>query len=192
MQDGTIEDTGYKHLWQKFVHISVGLGVATIVAIPAGLYFLYRASSETRRAAQASLLSQLHSEYASPEMTAAMRELNRWKEDHPTDFAERFVALYKRRDPKGDELDNYRRLAYRFFEKIRRLMISGLIDPKLIHLVTFARVGGRFLIGVIEPMQKVHGRLITNRGIGNCLTITARKLQKTTRFRANGVTIPRD
>lgn len=163
-----VEDTGYKPIWQPFVDKSLELseklewaGALILAGAVTGLYLMYRTSRETRRAAQASLLSQILSEYASPEMTAAMRGLYRWKEDHPEDFAGRFADLYRNREPEADALDAHRRYAYRFFDKITRLRESGLIDPKLSDLVAFASVGGRFLLDVLEPLQEAHGREIS-------------------------------
>jgi hypothetical protein len=162
MQEMGIEETGYKQLWQKFVYVSIALCAAGIVGVPVGLIYLYRASAETRRAAQANLLAQLHAEYASLEMTKAMRNLYRWREDHPEDFAETFIDLYKKRDPRADDLDADRRYVYRFFAKIHLLINSNLIDSDFVDLVTFTSVGGRFLTEVLEPIQEAHGRLITH------------------------------
>lgn len=91
-----VEETGYKPMWQPFVDESLKVaqkldalteslrkivpcvGAGALIAVGTALYLIYLTSRETRRAAQASLLSQLHAEYASPEMTAAIRDLYRW------------------------------------------------------------------------------------------------------------------
>ena len=80
-----VEETGYKPIWQPFVDESLKIakkvdsligavrpiGALLVAGGITALYLVYQTSRETRRAAQANLLSQLLSEYASPEMQAA-------------------------------------------------------------------------------------------------------------------------
>jgi len=170
-----VADTGYGPLWQKFIDRSNTVLGVLLVGVPtlalAGLFLLRRSAMamketalETRRAAQANLLAQLHAEYGSAEITAAMRNLHRWREDHPTDFAEKFVELYKQRDPLADALDSDRRRVYRFFAKVHLLIDYQLIDAALADVVAFAPVGGQFLLDVLEPIQEAHGKSITHTG----------------------------
>jgi len=159
----------YMRFWYPY---AIGFAIASsllLLLLGGCAYAAFRAAraareaiAETRRGTQAALLSQILTEYASPEMTAAMRDLYRFKEDHRGDFAEQFIDLYKKRNPEADKLDGHRRYAYRFFDKIARLRESHLIDPEFTDLVTFTSVGGRFLIDVLEPLQKVHGTAITH------------------------------
>lgn len=115
---------------------------------------------QTRRAAQASLLSQLLSEYASARMQKAIRELHRWRRAHPDDFKDRFIALLEKQNPEGDRLDGHRRYTYRFFHKIRSLCQAGLIEPEWLHFVFTNEVVARFLNEILEPLQEKHNEAI--------------------------------
>jgi hypothetical protein len=169
-----VEETGYKPIWQPFVDESLKiakkvdsiigtmrpLGALLVAGGITGLYLIYQTSRETRRAAQANLLSQLLSEYASPAMQEAIRSLHRWRRAHPHDFVDSFIALLEKQDPEGDLLDGYRRHSYRYFHKVRLLCDARLIEPEWIDFVFTNEVVARFLNEVLEPMQKAHNEAI--------------------------------
>jgi hypothetical protein len=110
---------------------------------------------ESGRALTAAL--ELLGEYSSPSMTNAMRELFRWQEDHPKDFAERFVEELGKRTAEGDRLDDHRRFAYRYFHKVRVLSEAELINPKVIELSLHDNPRCfRFLQYVLRPIDEAH------------------------------------
>jgi hypothetical protein len=118
------------------------------------------AAIETRRAAEASLLSQLLSEYASVAMQDAMRSLYRWRDDHPGDnFVHQFRILLENRDPQGDQLDEHRRYTYRYFHKVKLFCDAKLINPELLSFALTNEVVVRFLTDVLEPMHRCHNEV---------------------------------
>jgi hypothetical protein len=171
-----VEETGYKPIWQPFVDESLKIakkvdsligavrpiGALLVAGGITALYLVYQTSRETRRAAQANLLSQLLSEYASPEMQEAIRSLHRWRRAHPHDFVDSFIDLLNRQDPLGDQLDGYRRYTYRYFHKIRSLCQARLVEPEWIDFAFTNAVVARFLNEVLEPLQKAHNEAIVN------------------------------
>jgi len=122
------------------------------------------AAAETRRAAQSSLLSQLVVEYSSPGMTAAMRALFRWRDDHKADFAEQYQQLVDTRAALGDELDNCRRMVFRYFHKVKTFCQAELLDPNLVEKWLIRNdVAEDLVLNILEPLETVHGKAFKKR-----------------------------
>lgn len=118
---------------------------------------------ETRRAAEASLFSDLVSEYGSMAMQRAIRSLYRWKEAHPKDFEEQFIALLKDPNPnrERDRLDEYRRYTYRYFHKVKICSQRKLTDIALMGFALNSEIVIEFLTEILEPMQRCHSEVRT-------------------------------
>jgi hypothetical protein len=100
-----------------------------------------RASAlEAARATKAAVWMQTLSEYAAPEMLAAMKELRNWQQVHPKDFATQFEVLLSNSTASAEEkelaghLDSDRRRISSFFGKVLTLDQMGVISEDEIAL----------------------------------------------------------
>jgi len=94
----------------------------------------HNSAMEAPRATRAAVWMQTLSEYASPEMLDAMKELRSWQQQHPADFAEQFEVLLVNDGPSieqrelADRLDADRRRVSSFFSKVVTLDKMGVLS----------------------------------------------------------------
>jgi hypothetical protein len=118
-----------------------------------------RASAlEAARATRAAVWMQTLSEYATPEMLAAMKELRAWQQTHPKDFAIQFEALLSNLTDSpedrevADRLDSDRRRISSFFGKVLTLDQMGVISEDEIAL-TWDISTYKYVKDVLAPIQ---------------------------------------
>ncbi|MDO8495276.1 MAG: hypothetical protein Q7S32_01965 [bacterium] len=142
-----------------------GLVVGAVIALGVAVWHLKRLGESvqaTEDAAKRQLVSSLVTEYASPDMGKAMRELHRFSEKCLRSGVSRAAAEFIRQvsEGTGDELDDWRRLTYRYFHKVRLFAEDGVIDSSLLAHI-FKPVAVRFVVEVLQPLTEAHGDRIT-------------------------------
>jgi hypothetical protein len=101
---------------------------------------------------------QMLSEYASPEILSAMKELRAWQVERPKDFASAFKALLLKRDKSKEEtelenrLDLARRRVSHFFNKLRVLCDINVMSERDIG-ATWGTGTYTFVADVLVPME---------------------------------------
>ena len=102
----------------------------------------WRATDETRRAAQAQLVASLRSEYASSAMLEAIERVKRWHAGSPV-------------TPDGP-LDHARRLVSHHFQRIVALSNAGLLEERLMPVVVTKDEADLFCGAVQRIEQEVN------------------------------------
>jgi hypothetical protein len=137
---------------------------ACLAALCAGWAALETQQSvlESSKATKAGVWLQLLNQYEAPEMLSAMKELRKWQQDHPSDFASAFEKLLTKQNRTADEqhlvdiLDSDRRRVAGFFGNVKTLCEGNIIDEDFAKR-TFGGGTYRFLADVELPMQ--HAKL---------------------------------
>jgi hypothetical protein len=131
---------------------SLSTAIAALAAAAAALFtYMYT------RSADATLRSQLFlafsDRYSEPAMSEAIIKLMKWRQAHPTDFAEVWFARYQAGDDEALELEKARRALNRYFVDIGRLYESKQVDEKLAY-VLLGHFGLDVYYEVCHPMWK--------------------------------------
>jgi len=94
-------------------------------------------------------------EYAEPEMLNAMKELRKWRERDPANFANRFRALLLTAEENDEtkNLDEHRRRVYSFFNKLRVLVDGGVIDEQFVS-ATWGSGTHTYVAQVLIPLER--------------------------------------
>ena len=145
--------------------LTVGTCLAALAALVSALLTL-KTVEEIRRQSHASLMSQLLSEYASPEMHAAMTGLRDWQHDHPRDFAAKYGETVNKKEEQGNRLNRWRRRATHYFTKVMVLCNADLIETCLVYK-GLGPGPAEFVLEVLEPIEIIHAREVTKRQYGS-------------------------
>jgi hypothetical protein len=137
---------------------------ACLAALCAGWAALETRQSviESSKATQAGVWLQLLNQYEAPEMLAAMKELRKWQQDRPSDFAPAFEKLLIKQNRTVeeqhlvDDLDSDRRRVAGFFGNVKTLCEGKIIDEDFAKR-TFGGGTYQFLADVELPME--HAKL---------------------------------
>lgn len=140
------------------------IAVATVViAIATGFAAAaaWWAARATRRTTEASLFSQLMTEYASPAMSAALKQLaanlRGWSEDpqHRSfdELVDRWARITAQRGGAENVLNDARRTVSHFYRKATRMIEEGLLTGGL--CTELADLSGRDLMhDMVIPMER--------------------------------------
>ena len=131
---------------------SLSTAIAALAAAVAALFtYMYT------RSANATLRSQLFlafsDRYSEPAMSDAIIKLMKWREEHPTDFADVWFAKYQAGDEEALQLERARRALNRYFVDIARLYESKQVDKKLAY-VLLGHFGLDVYYEVCHPMWR--------------------------------------
>jgi hypothetical protein len=134
------------------VVLNVSALLASVAAAAAAIFTFMQA-----RSAQSTLRTQLFlsfsDRYSAPEMGVSIRKLLKWRQQHPSDFAEVWFDKYKRGERESVELEEARRTVNRFFVDIGRLYATGQIGRKFAY-VLLEHYSLDVYYGICHPMWK--------------------------------------
>jgi hypothetical protein len=131
---------------------AVGTSFAAVCALGAAIAS-FRAIRQARLASQATLLSELLSEYAQPKMKNALRVLGAHRDAYPDDFVAKQQLHSESQWPAGAIVDEARRYVSHFFFRVYRLREGGYIDSKFMNQIA-SLDGVALLLKVCEPLAR--------------------------------------
>ena len=149
--------------WVLIVQLIVVL-ILLVTAIIAGISARAsrRAAAATEKSAESTLaalrmqcFAQLLDAYSSPKMLTDMLALVRWKDKHPSDWAEKYGKMVNDVDEREKVLEVHearRHYAHHFY-KIKLMYEEGYLDENLLSkLATPDQIN--FLLDTVEPLEK--------------------------------------
>ena len=111
-----------------------------------------RSVLETRKLAQASLMSELLDEFNSDEMLNAMVCLRLFKDEHGNEFANKFALKRRGSWDNIRKLDGDRRKVKKFFQKIYKLWKINILGNDFVKgVITYDQL--RFCFDVVIPLE---------------------------------------
>jgi|SRR5579859_7156277 len=128
------------------------IALATAVAAWRSATEARKATEQTRRGVQASIVSALMDQHSSGKTLAAHELLRQWVDTHGDDFAAEFKRLRDLKSTDIGSVDAARRRLAHYLRKVHRLQYYKLLDEDLIEAV-MPRATAEFCLDFIEPLE---------------------------------------
>jgi hypothetical protein len=156
--------------WWWLRGFEVGVGFLSMLGEWIVAYVIYREVhgarkqlEEDEKARKLTAALEILGEFSRPEMAEAMRGLFRWQRKEGENFVERFTEEVEKESQLGDQLDNWHRFTYRYFQKVHLLCEEGLGDSRVVTVTLHNNpTCYKFLNDVLRPLHRAYTALRLN------------------------------